>query len=193
MVGRRIEKIETAIGVAAAASLAAAAGFAGYRITAGLTTSAGMVIVSAASAIIAYLAGQYLFRIFGGEPKPFPQPIFEIAPIAPVPLTDLGELVLGDADRLDELVLGDADRLDELVLNEADRLDDPPLMLEDVLASVEPDSRVVQLFDPAAMPTPGQLKARIDRHLDGGTPHFPSPDASEALFAALADLRRSLR
>jgi hypothetical protein len=182
MVGRRIEKIETAIGVAAAASLAAAAGFAGYRITAGLTTSAGMVIVSAVSAIIAYLAGQFLFRIFGGEPKPFPQPIFEIAPIAPVPLTDLGELVLGDADRLDELVL-----------NEADRLDDPPLMLEDVLASVEPDSRVVQLFDPAAMPTPGQLKARTDRHLDGGTPHFPSPDASEALFAALADLRRSLR
>jgi hypothetical protein len=182
MGARRIEKIETAIGVAAAASLAAASGFAGYRIAAGLTSSTGMVIVSAVSAIIAYLAGQFLLRIFGGKPKPFPQPNFDIAPIAPVPLADLGELVLSDADSLGELVL-----------NEADRLDDRPLMLDDVLAGVEPNSRVVQLFDPAAMPTAGQLKARIDHHLDGGTPHFPSPDASEALFAALADLRRSLR
>jgi len=62
-----------------------------------------------------------------------------------------------------------------------------------VLADVSSDSRVVRLFDPAAMPTPGQLQARIDRHLDGGTSQSPSPDASEALLEALADLRRSLR
>jgi hypothetical protein len=182
MGGSRVEKIETAIGVAAAASLAAATGFAGYRIAAGLTTSAGVVIVSAVSAIIAYLAGQFLLRIFGGEPKPFPQPNFDITAIAPAPLADLGELVLSDDERLDELVL-----------NEADRLDDRPLMLDDVLAGVKPNSRVVQLFDPASMPTPGQFKARIDHHVGEGTRHFPSADASEALFAALADLRRSLR
>jgi hypothetical protein len=43
------------------------------------------------------------------------------------------------------------------------------------------------------MPTPGQLKARIDRHLEGGGPAEASPDASQALYDALAELRRSLR
>ena len=39
-----------------------------------------------------------------------------------------------------------------------------------------------------AMPTPAQLKVRIDRHRDGGTSASPSPDASQALFEALAEL-----
>jgi hypothetical protein len=49
------------------------------------------------------------------------------------------------------------------------------------------------LFDPAAMPTPAQLNARIERHLETGAPPAPSQDASQALHDALADLRRSLR
>jgi hypothetical protein len=65
------------------------------------------------------------------------------------------------------------------------------LLLDDALAAPDPDSRVVRLFDAAAMPTPGELKARIDRHLAG--PPAAPPDASQALFDALADLRRSLR
>jgi hypothetical protein len=40
------------------------------------------------------------------------------------------------------------------------------------------------------MPTPAQLKDRIDRHLDETD---EPPDASQALFEALAELRRSLR
>jgi hypothetical protein len=83
-------------------------------------------------------------------------------------------------------------RADELVLTDADRLHDE-LLLDDVLAKVGPDSRVVRLFDPAAMPTPGQLKARIDRHLDRGTLNPPAPDASQALYDALADLKTELR
>ena len=64
-----------------------------------------------------------------------------------------------------------------------------------------PDSRVVRLFDPRAMPTPptpGQIQSRIADHLGDGAPRSapsktPPSDASQALSAALAELRRSLR
>ena len=84
--------------------------------------------------------------------------------------------------------------VDELVLTEADRIDagDPQeLMLDDELLPPGPEARVVRLFDVSAMPTPGELKARIDQHLAG--PQSAPPDASQALFEALADLRSSLR
>jgi hypothetical protein len=73
-------------------------------------------------------------------------------------------------------------------------VDDDLLVLDDVLSEIGPDSRVVRLFDPAAMPTPGQLKARIDRHLiEGALPRATSHDASQALYDALAELRLELR
>lgn len=88
----------------------------------------------------------------------------------------------------------------ELLLTEADRLDTPAesqrenvLLLDDVLVTVGPDSRVVRLFDPAAMPTPGEFNRRIDRHLDQGTMELRGPDASQALSDALAELRLGLR
>lgn len=68
------------------------------------------------------------------------------------------------------------------------------LLLEDVLPRIRGESRVIQMFGHAA-PTPGELKSRIDRHLNGAgrVPPLPSqPDASQALYDALADLRRSL-
>jgi hypothetical protein len=68
-----------------------------------------------------------------------------------------------------------------------------PLLLDDVLSELAPDSRVVRLFDPAAMPTAGELKSRIDRHLDGQAYDRPSEEAVQALHDALAELRRSLR
>ncbi len=61
---------------------------------------------------------------------------------------------------------------------------DDELLLDDVLVQPEPDSRVVQLFDP--MPTARDLHTRIDRHPRSG------PDASQALSDALRELRRSL-
>ena len=67
------------------------------------------------------------------------------------------------------------------------------LELADVLAQLPPDSRVVRLFDVAAMPTAGQLQARIERHLKGDSPQPAPADATDALHQALADLRRSLR
>ena len=76
---------------------------------------------------------------------------------------------------------------------------DDALLLDDPLVETDPASRVVRLFAGQPMPTPGQLKERIDRHLAGELPtssepiHLPRHDASGALYAALDDLRRSLR
>ena len=83
-------------------------------------------------------------------------------------------------------------QIEELLLTDADRIDPPELLLDTALAHFGPESRVVRLFDPAAMPTPAELKARIDRHLDGSSQAAPA-DASQALYDALAELRRSLR
>jgi hypothetical protein len=166
------QRVETGVGVAAATSFAAAIGFAIFHAVDRITDFPGMVAAGGISAIVAYPAAQLFLRLLEGGPRPFPQLVFNIVKIEPL-------------------------ELDELLLTESDRLqpsgDRAPLELDDILVEIAPDSRVVQLFDPSAMPTPGQLKARIDSHLDGGTSHSPPPDASEALFAALADLRHSLR
>jgi hypothetical protein len=63
------------------------------------------------------------------------------------------------------------------------------LLLDDILSSMGPDSRVVRLFAPDQMPTAGQLKERIDRHIGGAS----DSDAADALHEALADIRKSLR
>jgi len=70
---------------------------------------------------------------------------------------------------------------------------DEPLELEDVLAEIGPEARVVRLFDPKRMPTPGQMKSRIDDHLAQGSAADAPIDASQALSDALAELKRSLR
>lgn len=64
------------------------------------------------------------------------------------------------------------------------------LILEDVLSSVESDSRVVRLFEPAD--TAGEMHARIEDHLRSSSRQSP-PDATQELHDALAALRRSLR
>ena len=101
-------------------------------------------------------------------------------------------------------ILGDLDCIDlefaaaELVLTDADRLNPPAaacsdeLLLDRPLAHAGVGSRVVQLFEPAAMPTAGELKERIDRHL-ADCPQPGPADDSQALYDALAELRRSLR
>lgn len=79
-----------------------------------------------------------------------------------------------------------------------DSVENGELLLDDPLV-VDPASRVVQLFARQQLPTAGQLKEQIERHLAAGAIHSvrgdeePAPDASAALYAALTDLRRSLR
>ena len=97
--------------------------------------------------------------------------------------------------------------VDELLLDEIveeplllDQIyDDGVLLLDDPLIEPDPAARVVQLFAAPPMPTPGQLKERIDRHLAGAPRRTPAemsppqPDATDALYAALNELKRSLR
>lgn len=104
-----------------------------------------------------------------------------------------------DKVQLDDILLLDEryEALDELLLDqplvEATIDAVAELLLDDPLAAAAPDSRVVQLFADGRMPTAGQLKSRIDRHLADGSRPAPSSDPSDALSEALAALRRSLR
>lgn len=80
--------------------------------------------------------------------------------------------------------------LSQFSLNEIEIEPEPEaLILDDILASLGPESRVVRLFAPEEMPTAGQLQARIDQHIGG----VSDEDAADALHEALADIRRSLR
>ncbi len=79
-----------------------------------------------------------------------------------------------------------------------DAHDDGELLLDQPITVPATPSRVVSLFGGGELlPTAGELQRRIDRHLgsttapQAGGPH-EVPDASDALFEALADLRRSL-
>lgn len=105
-------------------------------------------------------------------------------PAFPLPAAE-AELLLehlwadGEPPLLDAPVIGSAP-LDELML-------DDPLALP-------ADSRVVRLFDPSRFPDPGELNARIARHLARGGPAELGPaDASDELRQALTELRLALR
>lgn len=114
-------------------------------------------------------------------------------------LPDFETSVKLDEVQLDDVLLLDEryEALDELLLDqpfvEAAFQAAAELLLDDPLPAPAPDSRVVQLFADGRMPTAGQLKNRIDRHLADGARPAPSSDASDALGEALAALRRSLR
>ena len=184
MNGRAIERIELAVDGVAAGLFGAAVGFCVLNLLRPLAHPQPEAAGAVAIVVSFLLCGRMLRSV--AAPRALTLPRFEavlgIEPIA------LGELLLTQADRLD---VG----LDELVLTDADRLvseGQDPLVLSDALGEIGPDSRVVRLFDPSAGPTPGQLKARIDRHLDEGASPAAPADASEALFEALAQLRRSL-
>jgi hypothetical protein len=85
----------------------------------------------------------------------------------------------------DELLLTDSNRLRPPDSQPLQRPDDA-LILDDMLVELGPDSRVVRLFDPAAMPTAGQSRSPVGASRT-------APDASQALYDALDELRRSLR
>ena len=157
-------RLEAIVDLGASLALGAAAAWAGARI--------GDVTASAAAGVLGCALALTFLRRLGPGPMHFR--LHDFVP-ADLPVAVPGELLLTDADRLPVAE------------------DDGPeaLLLEDALGPADPDSRVVRLFDPSAMPTPGELRARIDRHLAG--PQSAPPDASQALFEALAQLRSSLR
>jgi hypothetical protein len=163
----RTERIEAAVDAGASLLFAAAVAYF-------LLTLSDSPALSSALAGLSYFAGYYGLR------RVQPQRAgFAVRQFATPELAGLG---------LEELVLTDADRLPAVEVDKAME----ELLLDRPLAQVWPDSRVVQLFAAAPIPTPGELKARIDRHLAGpGAP--AAQDASEALVEALTQLRRSLR
>jgi hypothetical protein len=168
MDARVAQWIEAIVDLAAAAIFAAAAGYAVARLT---TSTVSPVAAGGAAFFLSLQTLRSFAAKLGG---------FALAPFVPsaLPEPEVGELLLTDADRLDPA-------RPEAGADE--------LLLDDVLAELGGDSRVVRLFDASAMPTPGQLQARIDRHLNRTESQAASPDASGALHEALAELRRSLR
>jgi hypothetical protein len=190
MRGRREERIEAAVDHLAAAVLGVAAGYALFHLI------QAQLFVAAAGGALVYLVTARLLRAVPAERPTFDFPVFRIADLE---LAAAEELLLTD-----RVVTPDADELllteqVELVLTDADRLQPPrqstadELVLDDILAELGPQSRVVRLFDPSAMPTPAQLNARIEEHLREPRPAAAPGDASQALYEALAELRRSLR
>jgi hypothetical protein len=181
MNARLISRIESGMALLASASLAGAVAFAACSVLKTAVAPPQLAILSAAQAVVSFMLSGAAIRRAGQAKYSFRGSTFG--------LPELGQF------ESDELLLCDEDRLpaEELVLTDADRIEPAPepLVLDDVLAEIGPDSRVVRLFDRKAMPTPGQLQSRIEDHLGQRT--GPAPDASQALSDALAELRRSLR
>lgn len=175
MNARPIQRIQTLFEHAACVLLAGAVAFAVYEVLNGMLGARQLGIAAGCCGVVTYLLCSRVL-----VSRSFELPDFGIRPF------DVAELEFTEAE---ELVLTDADRLEV----PADQGQQEPLILDDILAEIGPDSRVVRLFDRKAMPTPGNLKSRIGDHLEQGRSASAPHDASQALSDALAELRRSLR
>ena len=183
-------RLDWLVEVAGASAPAAAAAFAAAKLAPANGWPPGTAVLVGFGVVfaLAYIA----MRVVPAEVRHLALPDFDDA------------LLLDEVLVLDE-VIGDDEllldvpyvRLDELLLDrplvEAGTKAVAELLLDDPLPAPTPDSRVVQLFAAGRMPTAGQLKQRIDRHLAEGDRPAVSKDASDALSEALAELRRSLR
>jgi len=197
------EQIEMNVERGAAAVFAGAVGFAFYGAFGDIPLQPELGVGIGVAAVIAYFLSRSALQTVAQREKPFSLRAFDVREIETIDdallLTEAdriggSELVLTDRIGSTELVLTEGDRVQagELLLTERATADDEPLELRDILHELRPDARVVRLFDRKAMPTPGQLKSRIDSHLEQGAAR-PLSDASQALSDALAELRRSLR
>lgn len=157
------ERIESVVDAGAAALFALAAGFSAFVFITTVAAAAGAAML----AFFAMFAGLRLVS-------------------SPHPGFALGEFTLGEVP---------IEEMDELILTEDELLRPSPeeLVLDDALQRPAADSRVVQLFDRSAMPNPERFQVRIGRRLSETSHPNASPDASQSLQQALAELRRSLR
>ncbi len=182
-----IDRIETATERGAAALFGGAIFYAAHEWLSGLAFEPQRGAYSAAAAVAAFVLCSLLLRSRAAAQSKVRIPVFDLREFDEFAT---GELLL--TDELDgELLLTERA---ELVLTDADRLErDGVLLLDRVRAEIESGSRVVRLFDRDAMPTPGELKSRVDGHLEQGSAATGPVDASQALSDALAELKRSLR
>jgi hypothetical protein len=198
-----IGRIESGVERGASALFAAAVAYAAYRLLTATGIQPQLGFWAAGAGALAYFPCSLLLAAINERGAHFALPDFSLPSFDFVDPPE--ELLL--TERLtsaDELLLTErVGETHELILTDADRADQAPLVLDDILAELGPEARVVRLFDRRAMPqpklTPGQLQSRIADHLaDGASLSAPSnpavaPDASQALSDALAELRRSLR
>ncbi len=181
MRGGKRERIEKTVDFGAAAVLAGAVGFSLFELLRDAVAQPAAGIAAACSAIAAFLLSVAVLRRVAAKSPDFVMRTFELPELS---FDELDELLLTEQV---VLLLTDADRL------KPQRSTEEELVLNDILAKLGPQSRVVRLFDPTAMPTPAELNDRIERHLRASTPQAEGADASEALYHALNELRRSLR
>ena len=163
--------IEQGVSRVASASLALACGFACYRWLQPAMVQPSLGAFAGAAGAIAFMMSDRTLARIGSDRRKSPAFPFAVVDYAPPPL---GELLLTDRHQPEPPAA-------------------EPLVLDDILEQLGPDSRVVRLFDRDSMPTPAQLKSRIDAHLGRGPAPAPAIDASQALHDALAELRRSMR
>ncbi|HET7604495.1 MAG TPA: hypothetical protein VFK28_00310 [Sphingomicrobium sp.] len=162
--------VEKSVDRLAALLFAAACAFAAYAwLRAGAAPPLLAAETAAAGLLALYLSLRMLSAVQPASPR-LPVPIFDVREVEPF---DETAGALADSAQ-PPLPAGEE-----------------PLLLDDILTEIDPDSRVVRLFDPAAMPTAGELQSRIDRHLEGSAER--NADAAQALHDALAELRRSIR
>ena len=138
MNARLASRIETGVELLASALLSGAVAYAALALLQDGLPHPQAALLAAAIGAGTFLLTSLAFRRKAATPT-FRTPAF------PLPALEI--------PKPEELLLGDEDRLapDELVLGEADRLEPEPLELDDVLAQLEPDYRVVQLFDRKAL------------------------------------------
>lgn len=187
MNARMVGRIERGVELIASALFACAVGFAAFVLLQSIAGPLELRLLAGGAALAAFLLSGIAIRAAPNFRASFALIAFDLPQFESF---ESNELLLSAEDQIasGELLLTDEDRIE----NRSSRGLGEPLLLDDVLAQMGPDSRVVRLFDRNSMPTPGQLQSKIDNHLGHRRP-AATPDASQALSEALAELRRSLR
>lgn len=171
-------RLDWLVELVGAAAPAAAAAFAAVKLAPDFGWSLSTAVLVGFGGV--FVAAFLVMRLVPAEARQLDLSTFEPALVR-------GEEVFDDALLLDQVWIENGVEVETGAVAE--------LLLDDPLPVPTPDSRVVQLFAEGRMPTAGQLKHRIDRHLAEGTRPAPDVgiDASDALSQALAELRRSMR
>ena len=157
--------LSRAVDLGSAGLFAGAAGYSAFLLA---SPAAGFAAVA-----IAFVGAHWTLGRIDGSPG-FSLPAFGIGEIEAVEeellLTEHAELLLTDVYTVEE---------------------EGELLLDDPLAAPSEDSRVIRLFDPRLLPTAGELREGIEKHLSQNGATYP--DAAFELHEALAALKGSLR
>ena len=168
-----VARIEKNVDRSAAAVFAVACGYAVYMWFVGRVAQPTLALESVTAGILSLLISARVLYAVQPQPRRLPVSIFDVRDVEPIEEPEL--------------------LLTEVFHPEQAMESEDTLILDDILAKLSADSRVVRLFDTAAMPTAGELKSRIDRHLDDEASEAQTSDATQALHDALAELRRAIR